>query len=127
MGSAAGTGWARGWTPPGAPHATEQDEKIYAREVARLELSLQAAEGRFDRLIAMLHYPPLYRTAAGVDETAFVPLLREAGVCVCLFGHLHAGDHRYAVDGDRDGMRYYFVAADAIDFTPVRIELPPLS
>lgn len=127
LGEGIGLVGARGWTPPAAPHATEQDEKIYAREVARLEHSLKAAEGRFDRLIAMMHYPPLYRTAGGVDETAFVPLLREAGVCACLYGHLHAGDHRYAVDGDHEGIRYYFVAADAIDFTPVRIALPPLS
>ena len=127
IGNGIGIVGARGWTPPGAPRATEQDEKIYAREVQRLALSLKAAEGRFERLIAMLHYPPLYALDEGLQETEFVPLLRDAGVEACLYGHLHAGDHRYAVHADHDGIRYYFVAGDAIDFTPVRIELPPLS
>ena len=57
----------------------------------------------------------------GLGETGFVPLLREAGVRVCVYGHLHGGDHRYAVSGERDGIRYVFVAADAVDFTPVEI------
>jgi predicted phosphohydrolase len=68
----------------------------------------------------MLHYPPVY---AGLKETGFVPLLREAGVQVCVYGHLHGPDHRYAVTGERDGIRYVFVAADAVDFTPQRVEV----
>jgi len=121
LGNGVGLVGARGWTPPGAPRATMQDEKIYHREVARFALSLKSAEGRFDRIIAMLHYPPIYQ---GQDETEFVALMRAAAVEVCLYGHLHGDDHRYAVNGDRDGIRYFFVAADAIDFTPVRVELP---
>jgi len=121
LGNGVGLVGARGWTPPGAPRATMQDEKIYNREVARFALSLKSAEGRFDRIIAMLHYPPIYQ---GQDETEFVALMRAAAVEVCLYGHLHGDDHRYAVNGDRDGIRYFFVAADAIDFTPVRVELP---
>ena len=68
----------------------------------------------------MLHYPPHY---AGLGETGFVPLLREAGVIACAYGHLHGPDHRLATRGLVDGIRYYFVAADAIDFTPVRIDV----
>lgn len=118
LGGGIGVAGTRGWTPPEAPRATEQDGKIYARELARLMLSLNAARGRFDHLIAMLHYPPIY---AGLGDTGFVPLLREAGVRTCLYGHLHGPDHAYAVQGLRDGITYHFVAADAIDFTPVRI------
>ena len=81
---------------------------------------MRAAEGRFDVLVAMLHYPPLY---AGLGETEFVPLLKAAGVRACAYGHLHSGDHKYAVSGERDGIVYYFVAADAVDFRPVEIDL----
>jgi len=115
LGAGIGVVGTRGWSPPGAPRATGHDEKIYLREVGRLALSLKAARGRFEHLVAMLHYPPLY---AGLGETAFVPLLKEAGVKVCLYGHLHGRDHAYAVEGERDGITYRFVAADAIDFTP---------
>jgi predicted phosphohydrolase len=122
LGDGKGVVGARGWTPPDAPRATDQDRKIYERELGRLELSLKAAEGRFERLVAMLHYPPLY---AGLGETGFVRLLREAGVAACVYGHLHGADHRYAVSGERGGIRYTFVAADAVGFAPVEIDVPP--
>jgi len=118
LGDGLGLVGTRGWTPPDAPRAKEADRKIYERELGRFALSLQAAEGRFDRLIAMLHYPPIYE---GALETGFVPLMREAGVEACLYGHLHGDDHRFAVHGLRDGIRYYFVAADALDFRPLEI------
>jgi predicted phosphohydrolase len=120
LGGGLGVVGTRGWTPPDAPRATEEDRKIYERELLRLQLSLKAAAGRFDRVVAMIHYPPIY---AGLGETGFVPLLRDAGVKVCVYGHLHGPDHRYAVKGERGGLRYYFVAADAVDFTPVEIEV----
>ncbi|MHC4449338.1 MAG: metallophosphoesterase [Planctomycetota bacterium] len=120
LGNGIGIVGTRGWQPPDAPRAGEHDAKIYAREVARLELSLRAARGRFETLIAMLHYPPIY---TGLGETDFVPLLREAGVAVCLYGHLHGRDHRYAFQGERDGVRYQFVAADFLEFRPARVQL----
>jgi predicted phosphohydrolase len=119
LGGGVGLVGTRGWQPPDAPRADEADGKIYAREVGRLELSLRAAKGRFERLVAMLHYPPIY---AGLGETAFVPLLVEAGVSVCLYGHLHGRDHRLAFEGERDGVRYQFVAADFLGFRPARVE-----
>jgi len=121
LGGGVGVIGTRGWTPPGAPRAGEQDATIFQRELQRFELSAQSAAGRFATLVAMLHYPPLY---AGLGETAFVPLLKRAGVVACAYGHLHAGDHRFAVRGVRDGIRYHFVAADAIGFRPERIPLP---
>ena len=121
LGGGLGLVGTRGWSPPGAPRSGESDARIYARELERLRLSLKDAEGRFDRLIAMLHFPPVYD---GLVETGFVALLREAGVRACLYGHLHGDDQRYAVRGERDGILYHFVAADAIDFTPVAIPRP---
>jgi hypothetical protein len=120
LGDGIGLVGTRGWTPPEAPRAGQQDEKIYLRELQRLQLSLDAAAGRFEKLVAMLHYPPIY---AGLGDTGFVPLLEAAGVAACLYGHLHGPDHRYAFQGERNGVRYYFVAADAVDFTPVLIDL----
>jgi len=118
LGGGVGVVGTRGWTPPGAPRATAQDEKIYRRELQRLELSIAAGRDRFETLLAMLHYPPLYH---GLGATAFVPLLEGARVSICVYGHLHGPDHRYAFDGLQGGIRYHFVAADAVDFTPVRI------
>ena len=68
--------------------------------------------------MAMLHYPPW---VAGREPTEVVRRIREAGVSICVFGHLHGADHALAIDGTHDGIRYHFVAADAVDFRPVVI------
>jgi len=120
LGDGIGVVGTRGWQPPDAPRASGHDAKIYAREVQRLALSIQAARGRFDRLIAMLHYPPYY---VGIGATEFVPLLEEAGVAVCVYGHLHGRDHRFAFQGERGGVRYQFVAADYLQFRPAQVDL----
>lgn len=121
LGAGTGLVGARGWVPPEAPRAGEHDRKIYDRELERLALSIKHAGDRYERLVAMLHYPPVYD---GLGDTGFVPLMKDAGVVACAYGHLHGPDHRYAVRGRRDGIEYHFVAADAVEFTPVEIAVP---
>ena len=48
----------RGWNLPGSPHFGEDDKKIYAREVARLELSLSAAPEESEKIV-FTHFPPI--------------------------------------------------------------------
>lgn len=111
----------RGWTAPEDPSATPQDAVVFARELARLRLSVADADRRFGRALprtAMLHYPPWLE---GRPPTALVQVLRDAGVTECVYGHLHGEDHRLAVTGMRDGVRYHLVAADAVGFTPVQV------
>jgi len=115
---------ARGWTAPEDPLATEQDVRIFRREVGRLQSSLVDADRRFGRddpRVALLHYPPW------VDPdrpSEVVRVLRRSGVGLCVYGHFHGDDHRRAVNGVRDGVEYRFVAADAVDFTPVCVADP---
>jgi predicted phosphohydrolase len=112
---------ARGWTDPDDPIATPEDARVFNREIERLGLSLEDADRRHGRerpRIAMLHYPPWLE---GREPTAVVPMLRDGGVQECVYGHLHGDDHRLAVKGERDGVRYHFVACDAVGFTPVPI------
>lgn len=112
---------ARGWTSPEDPVAEPGDGKIFERELERLKLSIADADRRFSRelpRIAMLHYPPWIE---GRQPTQVVSLLEGAGVRTCLYGHLHGEDHRLGVVGERDGIRYMLVAADAIKFAPVEV------
>ena len=81
------------------------------------------ADATFDReapRLAMLHFPPWIE---GREPTPVVRILREAGVRVCVYGHLHGEDHTLAIRGTRDGIRFEFVAADAIGFAPLEIRL----
>jgi len=112
---------ARGWNAPDDPVAEPGDDRIFARELERLRLSVADADRRFGKelpRVAMLHYPPWI---AGRPATAVVAILKEAGVSTCLYGHLHGEDHALGVVGRRDGIRYMLTAADAIDFRPVEV------
>ena len=112
---------ARGWTAPDDPHAQPGDEAVFARELARLELSVADADRRFDPSLprtAMVHYPPWLR---GQAPTAVVDVLKEARVTTCVYGHLHGDDHARALTGEHDGIVFHFVAADAVGFAPIPI------
>lgn len=115
------------WDPPDAPWADAHAPTVFARELERLKLSIAAGRKLGGcvpgghRTIALVHYPPRYSDGR---ETAAVPLLQEAQVRVCVYGHLHGKDLKYGFVGEAAGIRYHLASVDAIDFRPIRIELP---
>ena len=94
----------------------EHDEKVFRRELMRLEASLKAAGER--EKLCFLHYPPRYR---GYECPEILALLRQYGVRTCCYGHLHGDSHKLAVTGWQDGTEFRLVAADYVNFTPVRL------
>ncbi|MEW5919878.1 MAG: metallophosphoesterase [Bacillota bacterium] len=109
----------RGWNIPGIMNFAEQDERVYQRELIRLELSLgMAIKDGFDHIVAVLHYPPF---GPGLEDSGFVTLLHQYNVKTCIYGHLHGDDHRRAFSGERDGITYYFTSSDYLEFRPLHI------
>lgn len=105
---------SRGWTNP-QQNTEGEDARLYAREVARLRLSLDQArrlspEGR---LVALTHFPPL---GEGGTQTPVSELMREYGVGDVVYGHLHGASIRGAFSGTVEGVRYHFVSCDGLDF-----------
>ena len=101
----------RGWF-----YEEEQDghnEKVFNRELIRLEASLKAA-GEGEK-ICFLHYPPIYR---GYRCPEIIRLLEQYGVSRCYYGHLHGGSHRLAVEGRQGSVEYHLVSADILRFQP---------
>ncbi len=94
----------------------EQDERVMMRELGRLRTSLVAA-GEGEKL-AFVHYPPIYPNA---HADGVVELLQEFGVKRCFYGHLHGNAIRFAVQGERAGICYKLVSADALGFHPYKI------
>ena len=92
------------------------NEKVFRRELIRLEASLKAA-GEHPKL-CFLHYPPCYE---GYTCPEIIALLEQYGVKICYYGHLHGGSHRLAVEGVRGKVEYHLVAADYLRFAPKRI------
>jgi predicted phosphohydrolase len=114
---------SRGWTSPDDPTAVPSDRPIYLRELERLKLSVADADRRFGRVVprvAMLHFPPWIE---GRPKTDVVDVLAGGGVDTCVYGHLHGADHALGVAGEREGIRFLLVAADAIGFAPHPVTL----
>ena len=94
----------------------QHDEKVFRRELCRLEASLKAA-GEREKLV-FLHYPPKYK---GYECPEILELLRAYGVRRCFYGHLHGGSHGLAMEGLWDGVEYRLVSADKLNFHPYRV------
>ena len=94
----------------------QHDEKVFRRELCRLEASLKAA-GDKNKLV-FLHYPPRYR---GYECREILELLEKYEVRRCLYGHLHGGSHKLAMEGLWNNVDFKLVAADYIGFEPYTV------
>jgi predicted phosphohydrolase len=95
---------------------SEHDEKVFKRELLRLEASLKAA-GDMPKIV-FLHYPPLYK---GYICQEIIDLLHAYDVRRCFYGHLHGGSHNLAMEGLWDGIEYKLVSADFLQFDPYTV------
>jgi len=92
------------------------DEKVFRRELLRLEASLKAAGDR-EKLV-FLHYPPRYK---GYTCQEILDLLEKYGVRQCFYGHLHGASHKLAMEGLWDGVYYRLLSADYLNFQPYMV------
>ncbi|MFI0435496.1 MAG: metallophosphoesterase [Parachlamydiaceae bacterium] len=96
-----------------------ESEKIYQRELGRLETSLKSMDRLSKTRIVMTHYPPI---GAGLEETDVSRLLEKYKVDICLFGHLHNVKRGLKLFGDHRGVTYHLTSCDYLeDFKPLRI------
>jgi predicted phosphohydrolase len=111
----------RGWSFPGYDDFESSDYKVYRRELMRLESSLRSAKQTHPEqdIVVMLHYPPFDNQR---NPTGFVDLMQEYKVKTCVYGHLHGDVKQFAVNGHIQGITYYLVASDYINFTPQLIK-----
>lgn len=93
--------------------AGTHDEKVFRRELGRLEASLKSA-GALPKIV-FLHYPPKYK---GYECPEILELLQRYDVRRCFYGHLHGASHGLAMEGIWDGVEYRLVSADRLNFEP---------
>lgn len=106
----------RGWTIPNIS-ASEEDRKIYNREVQRLELSLASAPEEKEKIV-FTHYPPL---TLKTESSDFVRVFEKYSVKLCVYGHLHAKSSDSAITGYIGGIKYLLVSCDYLKFMPVKL------
>lgn len=107
----------RGWFFEENAAEGSHNDKIFKRELIRLETSLKAAEK--SEKYCFLHYPPRYR---GYECSEILRLLKDYGVTLCCYGHLHADSHKLALEGVYDDTEFRLCAADYVGFRPVRLK-----
>ena len=105
----------RGWDFP--KDNDEKSQKIFNRELMRLELSLKKGLSYNKDMILMLHYPPFNEK---IEENPITKLLKNYPVKKCIFGHLHEKnilEETFVFDG----ITYDLVSADRLNFNPIQI------
>ncbi len=114
---------SRGWTlPDRGRYKSEEDKKIYLRELNRLELSLKQAQTlktKKEKVVAMLHYPPFnYKQ----DDSDVTQLLEKYNVDVVVYGHLHGYEEKtQKLVYVKNGIKYYLTSCDLVHNKLVRI------
>ena len=93
-------------------------EKIFVREINRLELSLKSMQQK--KRLVMTHYPPI---SVDLKPSRISKLLEEYEVSHCVFGHLHNIKKQTPFWGKKNGVDYIFTAADFLEFKPYCIIL----
>ena len=116
---------SRGWTCPGSPDFSEQDQKLYLREAERFRLALSAAEKYVEKYadgelkkIALVHYPPF---SLKNPDTLFTELFEKYGVCKAVFGHIH-GTAYFPLRTEKNGVEYHLTSCDKTGFQLVKID-----
>lgn len=102
----------RGWMTPNDKKFGKDDEKIYKRELLRMEMSINdALKKGADELIMSIHYPPL---------EGFLDLLEKYKVSRTVYGHLH---NEVIGSYDEISEKTSLVSCDYLSFFPEKIIL----
>lgn len=97
----------------------EENERIYIKELHRLELSLSKMDKEAKLKIAMTHYPPI---GNDLKDSRVHKLLLKYDVDICVFGHIHSlHSHLPPLFGVKDGISYQLSAADYLQFIPLKL------
>ncbi len=100
--------------PDGTKKMTPENEKIYKRELIRLELTLQDAkkmQTNDEKIVCMLHYPPYTFREEDNEVTA---LLEKYGVACVVYGHIHAYCRQH-LQLEKHGVRYFLTSCDIVE------------
>lgn len=110
----------KGYCYEGRQEPIEHYEKLMRREGRRLQKSFSLArEAGFTKFIMFLHYPP---TSIGERDSLFTNMAHLYGAETIVYSHCH-GSERFndSYRGFHDGIMYYLVSGDFLDFAPQMI------
>jgi uncharacterized protein len=92
------------------------NQKIFDRELQRLDMSLSKMPADATMRIAMTHYPPI---GADLRPSRASQILERHRVQLCVFGHLHNLKSNLSLFGENNGIQYILASADYLHFQPI--------
>ena len=96
---------------------TEEDKKIFNRELIRLEQSIKDGIAKFGEnkeIIVCMHFPP---TNNQIKENAkFIKVMQKYNVKQCYYGHLHGEGLNDRIEGEIGKIKLKLVSADGMEF-----------
>ncbi len=102
----------RGWNIPQGQFNTDEDKRIFARELERAVLSFNAAkklQENDEKIIFVTHYPPFNYKGEPSEMTR---LIEENGVYKVVFGHLHGYTNPALIHKNMNGVEYFLTSCD---------------
>ena len=111
----------RGWQIPEGKYDTEENQKLYNRELVRLELSMKSAkklQTNSEKIIYITHYPPFNNK---IEPSLYTKMLEEYGVSYVVFGHLHGYVNPKMLYNEINGIKYFLTSCDAVKNRLVKI------
>ena len=106
----------RGWV---SMQGEAADAKILAREVQRLQVSIQSAVDAGLEPIVFLHYPPIYGMSMNYE---ILEVLHKYQIRKCYYGHVHGkSGHNHAFQGMYEGTEMRMISSDYLQFVPEQI------
>ncbi|MBF8263880.1 MAG: Phosphoesterase [Parachlamydiales bacterium] len=94
----------------------ELREKVFERELQRLEMSLSSLDPDAKIRIAMTHYPPI---GADLKPSRASKILDKHRIDICVFGHLHNIKTGLSLFGSKNNVRYVLASCDYLRFQPL--------
>lgn len=110
----------RGWTIADK-NSSDEDKKIYARELIRLEMALESAKNlalEDKKIILMIHYPPYLPNNF---NTEIMDLINKYNVGWVVFGHVHYSSNGYELKKDIFDKTFLLTSCDLINNKLVQI------
>lgn len=92
---------------------SEEDDKIFKREMIRLQMTLENAkklQTDGEKIVCMLHYPP-YTTKE--EDNDVTKMLEEFGVDAVVYGHIHAY-LKQNLRLEKNGVKYFLTSCDLV-------------
>jgi len=110
---------SRGWM---VDSSTEEDKKIFDRELIRIKLSLDEMKKHKkdgDRVVLMLHFPPFN---SKLDNNKTTDLIAEYCVDKVVYGHLHGNKIRTPLKSFKGKTEYILTSCDQVNNELVEID-----